>query len=180
MISNSMIHLKQEVMKRILIIALTLVSAGMAFGQKDPYQQVFDKYTGKEGITAVNINGDMLNMFTQADSLITSKLTSIQVLAVEKSCDKPQASVNFLNEISGILDKSVYKEMLNVKESDQEVHIYIKEQNGRISDMIIVVSGQKDNALVRIQGDMLLSEMSKMMSQTPMKGFEQLKALENK
>jgi hypothetical protein len=120
----------------------------------------------------------MLNMMTQADSLITSKLTDIKVLAVEKSCDKPQASVNFLNEISGILDKSVYKEMLNVKQSDEEVHIYFKEQNGRIADMIIVVSGQKDNVLVRIQGDMLLSEMTKMMDKCPVKGLDQLKGLE--
>jgi hypothetical protein len=76
------------------------------------------------------------------------------------------------------LDKSVYKEMVSVKSSDEDVVILVKELNGRIAELLVIAGGPDNNALIQIKGDMLLSELSEMAGKYQMKGFDQLRKLE--
>jgi hypothetical protein len=156
--------------------------AGSISAQKDPVTAIFEKYSGKEGFTVVNISGDMLNMMAQAraeqgDTLFRSKLTELKILAVEKCTDQAQ-TVNFRTELVDKLDRSVYKEMMTVKQSDEDVLILIRESKGRISEFLVVVAGSDDNVIIQGKGDMLMSEMSQMAGSFPMKGLEHLKELE--
>jgi hypothetical protein len=169
-------------MKKILLGTVILCFTGLAFGQQDLVNSIFTKYSGVEGITSVNITGDMLKMFAQAeqqrmDTTFTSRLSEVRILSLEKSCDQPPA-VNFRTEIYDKLDRSVYKEMLSVKQAGEDVVILARELNGRISELLIIAGGQKDNALIQVKGDMLLSEMAGMAGKYQMKGFEHLKELE--
>jgi hypothetical protein len=154
----------------------------MTFAQKDVVSAVFDKYAGVEGFTTVSITGDMLNLIAQAeeqrrDTTFTSKLTEVKILALENSCDKP-AKLDLRTEVYDKLDKSAYKEMMTVKQNDEDVIILAKELKGRITELLIIVGGQDENVLIQVKGDMLLSEMANMAGQYQMKGFEQLKKLE--
>jgi len=169
-------------MKKIIIGIMAICCTGMTFAQKDIVSAVFDKYTGVDGFTTVSITGDMLNLFAQAeeqrrDTTFTSKLTEVKILALEKSCDQP-AKLDLRTEVYDKLDKSAYKEMMTVKQNDEDVIILAKELKGRITELLIIVGGQDENALIQVKGDMLLSEMADMAGQYQMKGFEQLKKLE--
>ena len=162
------------------MLALSLM--GMVFAQKDLVSAVFDKYAGVEGFTIVNVTGDMLKLITQAeaelrDTTFTSTLSEVRILALEKDCDKPVA-INLRAELYDKLDKSVYKEMLSVKQEGEDIVILVKELNGRIAELLIIAGGQNENALIQVKGDMLLSEMAGMAGKYQMKGFEQLKKLE--
>jgi hypothetical protein len=154
----------------------------MVFAQKDLVSALFDKYAGVEGITTVNVTGDMLKLITQAeaerrDTTFTSTLSEVKILSLEKGCEKP-VKIDLRAEIYNKLDKSVYKEMMSVKQEGQDVVILLKELNGRIAEILIIAGGQDDNALIQVKGDMLLSEMASMAGKYQMKGFEQLKKLE--
>jgi hypothetical protein len=169
-------------MKKIIIGLIGVCLTGMTFAQKDVVSAVFDKYAGNEGFTTVNISGDMLKLFAQAeeqrrDTTFTSKLSEVRILALEKDCDKP-ATIDLRAEVYDKLDKSVYKEMMTVKQSDEDVIILVRESNGRIAELLIIVGGKDDNALIQVKGDMLLSEMADMAGQYQMKGFDHLKMLE--
>ncbi len=170
-------------MKRILFGLIAMCLTGMACAQKDAVSAVFEKYSGVAGYTTVNITGDMLNLVTHVeeqrrDTTFSSRLTEVKILALESGCDKPDATIDLRAEVYGKLDKSVYKEMMSVKQSDQDVVILVKEANGRIAELLIIVGGKDDNALIQIKGDMLLSEMAEMANHYDMKGFEHLKKLE--
>jgi len=165
-----------------MIILAVLGLACTASAQKDPVSSMFEKYTGKEGFTLVNISGDMLKMFSQMeeqrrDTTIQSKLTELRILVKNKNCDETQ-SVNFRTEIYDKLDKKDYKEMLTVKESDKDVVILVKESGGKVSEFLVLVSGASDNVLLQAKGDMLLRELTDLSGKYQMKGFEHLKNLE--
>jgi hypothetical protein len=170
-------------MKKIILGLVAICLTGMACAQKDVVSSVFEKYAGVEGFTTVNITGDMLNLVAHVeeqrrDTTFTSRLSEVKILALEKGCDKPSAAINLRAEVYDKLDKSAYKEMMSVKQSDEDVVILVKESNGRIAELLIIVGGKDDNALIQVKGDMLLSEMADMASHYDMKGFEQLKKLE--
>jgi hypothetical protein len=169
-------------MKKIIISVAALLLAGFTYAQKDLVSTVFEKYAGTEGITTVNVSGDMLKLFTQAekdksDADFTSSLSEIRILATDKGCDKP-VSIDFRSEIYDKLDKGLYKEMVSVKNTEEDVVIMMKESNGRIAEIIIIAGGKGENALIQVKGDMLLNEMAEMAGKYQMKGFEQLKKLE--
>jgi hypothetical protein len=170
-------------MKKVMIILAMACFAGTVFAQKDPISAAFDKYDGKEGFTLVTLSGDMLNMFTRAaqekhDTSFQSKITSLRILVREKEKNDGSALPDFRSEVYDKLDKQVYKEMMTVKESDQNVVVLVKENGGRISELLLMVTGKDDNVLIQAKGDMLLSEMADLGGKCPMRGFEQLKMLE--
>jgi len=170
-------------MKKIIFGLMAVCITGIACAQKDVVSSVFEKYAGKEGFTTVNITGDMLNLVAHVeeqrrDTTFTSRLSEIKVLAVDKTCDKPAPAIDLRAEVYDKLDKSVYKEMISVKQNDEDVVILAKEANDRIAELLIIVGGKDDNALIQVKGDMLLSELAEMAGHYQVKGFEQLKKFE--
>jgi hypothetical protein len=169
-------------MKKMMVIMVMLGLSAAISAQKDPINAAFEKYSGKEGFTTVNISGDMLNMISQVeeqrrDTTFQSKLTDLKILVRDKKCDEVQTA-DFRTEVYDKLDKKEYKEMMTVKESDQDVVILVKESGGRISELLLLVTGKDDNVMIQAKGDMLLRELTDLSGKYPMKGFEQLKNLE--
>ncbi len=170
-------------MKKILFGLIILCIAGAASAQKDPVSAVFEKYNGVAGFTTVNISGDMLKLMTQVEAerrdtiVFTSTLSEIRILAVEKECDKP-VGVNLRTELYDKLDKSVYKEMVSVKKEGEDLVILMKENKGRVAEILVLAGGNNENALIQVKGDMLLSEMADVAGKYQMKGFDHLKMLE--
>jgi len=151
--------------------------------QKDPVSAVFEKYSGKEGFITVNMTGDMLGLIMKMeeekrDTTFRSTLTMVNILATEKGHDSPSGTIDFKSEVYDKIDRSVYKEMMTIKESDEEVAIMIKESNGQISEMLVIVGGQKENALIQVKGSIILGEVTDIAGKSQMKGFEYLRNLE--
>jgi hypothetical protein len=170
-------------MKKVMIILAMACMAGTVFAQKDPVSAAFEKYDGKEGFTVVTLSGDMLNMFTKAaeekhDTTFQSKITSLRILVREKEKVAGTTVPDFKAEVYDKLDKQAYKEMVTVKQSDQNVVILVKENGGRISELLLIVTGKDDNVVIQAKGDMLLKEMADLGGKCQMQGFEQLKMLE--
>jgi hypothetical protein len=169
-------------MKKTIVVMTFLLVSVSAFCQNDLISNIFNKYSGKEGFTTVSITGDMLKLMTQAeqerrDTVFNSKLTEVKILALEKnSCDQVPA-IDLRTEVYDKLDKSVYKEMINVKQSNEDVVIMMKETNGHISEILIIAGGKSDNALIQVKGDLLLSEMAELAGKYPMQGFEHFRKL---
>lgn len=150
-------------MKKLITGIFAVLIAASGFAQGDLISNVFEKYAGKEGFTTVNITGDMLKLMKEVemdrrDTVIQSVISEIRILATEKC--KPSSGINLKDEVYSKLDKSLYKEMIHVKQTDEDVVIMLKEAKGRVQEMLILVGGSEDNAIVQIKGDMLLSELA--------------------
>lgn len=168
-------------MKKVLVVFLVFLLPALALAQQTPVDELFDKYSGQEGITSVYITSYMFSMFTEIetddpefDELIKN-LKGIKILATDESFG---GSVNFYKEIIDKLPKSVYKELMVIKEKDQDVKFLINEKDGKIFELLIVAGGSDENAIISIQGNIDLKNISKLSKSMNIGGLEHLEEID--
>ncbi|MCG8411798.1 MAG: DUF4252 domain-containing protein [Bacteroidales bacterium] len=165
-------------MKKILIILIIFVCPVLAICQNTPVDDFFDKYSGKDGIISVYITSYMFSMFSNFESddpefdELVKNLKGIKILTTD---DSYKDNVNFHDEIIKKLPMSVYKELMVVKEKDQDVKFLINEKDGKISELLIIAGDDADNAIISIKGNIDLKNIYKL---SKLSNIENLKHLE--
>lgn len=169
-------------MKRIILGGALIMATLTAFGQQSAVDKVFDKYSGKEGYTTVYISSFMFNMLNNLElddpeynefKKATSGISSIKILTQDGG-----GSVSFGKELLEMLPRSEYKEMMVVKEEDEDVLFLAREEGGKITEFLLIVSGGGEDALIAIQGDIDLESIASIASGLDMPGLENLEDLE--
>jgi hypothetical protein len=163
-----------------LIISITFCWLAIAIhAQSNPIDEMFNKYSEKEGFTVVTISGKMFSMFANldeekndADNVIT-KLKSIRILSVEDTL--LNVNLNFYTELSKKLDLSVYEDLMLVKEGKDITRFLIRQNGNIISELLIVIGGPSGNSLISIKGDLNLKNISELSKSV---GIEELKSLD--
>lgn len=137
----------------IVTIALLTAFTGL-FAQNNKLDEIFNKFEGKEGITSVNISGDMMKFASEIDSKDSGmsalkNITQVRILSLEKAIAQDiVAFENMLKEVP----LNNFKELMVVKENKNNVRMMAQENQGRWSDFILIVTGGDDHALIHIQG----------------------------
>ena len=170
-------------MKRIFIGGMLLMFTLLTMGQKSAVDKVFDKYSGKEGYTTVYISSFMFNMLNRLETddpefeefkKATTGIKSIKILTQEGG-----NSVAFGAELLEMLPRSEYQEMMVVKDHDEDVLFLAREEGGKITEFLLIVSGGGEDVLIAIQGDIDLESISSIASGLDMPGFENLEDIED-
>ena len=170
-------------MKRIILSGVVLMFTLAVFGQKSAVDKVFDKYSGKDGYTTVYISSFMFKMLAQLDvddpeynefKKATSGINSIKILTQDGG-----DSESFGKELLEMLPRSEYQEMMVVKDQEEEVLFLAREEGGKITEFLLIVSGGGEDALIAIQGDIDLESISSIASGLDMPGLENLEDLED-
>ena len=161
------------------VIAAILIPA-MGLAQSKPISDLFDKYQGKDGFTTVIVNEDAFKLISNMEKTegeLKQPLTRIRkVRVLAQDDDSVGAGLNFYDELQGSMDFSVYKELVVVKESDQDVRVLARDSNGRLSELLVIVGGD-DNVLVWIEGDFTLEELSQLSQLGGIEGLDILKGM---
>ena len=169
-------------MKRIIIAGVLILFGMVASGQQSAVDKVFDKYSGKDGYTTVYISSFMFNLLNSLEvddpeyddfKKATTGITAMKILTQDGS-----DSEDFGKELLDQLPRSEYKEMMVVKDQEEEVLFLAKESGGKITEFLLIVSGGGDDALIAIQGDIDLESISSIASGLDMPGLENLEDLE--
>jgi hypothetical protein len=170
--------------KLVLLLAMGIlgISALMAQSAAD---KIFDKYNGQDGFTVVTMNSTMFEMISKMDTTengremaeMAKSISRIRILAM----DTIKGGVNLYTEVMDLIPKNDYKELMSVKENDMDITFMINEKNGKVSELIMVVGGSKeDNAIISITGDIDLAKMGSMARTMNIKGMENLEKLGEK
>lgn len=161
----------------LLLTALFLTIAIQA--QTNPVDEMFNKYSEKDGFTIVTISSRMFGMFANLDSEnpdtdnLIRRLKSIRILSVEDTL--LNINLNFYSELSKKLDMSVYEELMVVKEGHDVTKFLIKENGNLISELLVIVGGPGGNSLISIKGDLSMKNISDLSKNV---GIQELKTLE--
>lgn len=164
-----------------LVFVFVIMLLSMHVSAQDPVNDVFDQYAGKEGFTTVNITGELFKMLIEMDQSckhqknLSTQINEIKILAQEEGSS---SDANFHELIYNKMNRDEYKELLTVRESDAKVNILAKEDNGIITEFLLIVSGD-ENVLISIKGNIVLNELGDLAESIDMKGFEMLKMLES-
>jgi len=147
-------------MRKVLIITGIL---GMMYNlnAQSIIDKLYDKYSGSEGFVTVYISKYMFDMFRNSEVTVGSDETMDQLISrlncikVLMTDDDPAttAPVNLYQEIMKVLPSSSYKQIMVVREKDQDLTFYVKEEKNRVAELLLITGGSTSNALISIQGD---------------------------
>jgi hypothetical protein len=161
----------------LFLSALFLTIANQA--QTNQVDEMFNKYSEKDGFTLVTISSRMFSMFANLDSEnpdadnLIRRLKSIRILSVEDSL--LNLNLNFYSELSRKLDLSVYEELMVVKEGRDITKFLIRETGNIITELLVVKGGPGGNSLISIKGDLSMKNISDLSKNI---GIQELKTLE--
>lgn len=170
-------------MKKVVILFSILFFSSFLWAQNSPVDQLFDKYSGKEGFTSVYISSYMFSMFSNLETddpefdELVKNLKAIKILATDESFT---GSVNFFKEIIDKLPKDQYKELMVIKEKDQDVKFLVNEKNGKIIELLLIAGGKGENVLISIQGNIDLKNISKLSRSMNIEALEHLEGIDKK
>jgi len=167
-------------MKKVITLLLVALFPLLALAQNSAIDKVFKKYGDRDGFTVVTISRGLLKMVANMDDDresrdFLSRVNQIKILAVEDH----STDINLYDEVLSNLDKSDYEELMTAKSKGEEVLILAKKDGDIIEELIILVGGSNDNALVYISGKMNMKDLSKLSSSVNIEGagFDHLKDL---
>lgn len=167
----------KSALAKLLMVIVFLSFSAITFGQKSVVDKLYDKYSGKEGITSIYISEFMFKLIAAMDpddeefkNLVT-ELKGIKILSVEDKRYYDYFKTNIIDQIP----LSEYQELMEVREDDSIVRILVKEKNGKISELLILSEEHDDASLIVMQGNIDMKSMSKL---SKISGLEQLEDLE--
>jgi hypothetical protein len=165
---------------KILFIALIL-STVIAFSQTSPADKLFEKYADKDGITTVSISKYMFSLFANKNTenndnfqKVINGLESIRILTVDDSI--LNLTINFYKEIIDEFPKDKYKELMSVKGKNQDLKMLIRENNGTITEFLMI-GGGKNNMLICITGKINLASLAELSKNMNIEGLDNLEKL---
>lgn len=133
-----------------LLLTLTLIISPVINAETSITDRVFNQYAEQKGFTTVNISTGIFSMLAEndQDAELLKKIDSIKILSVD---DPVKTKIDFRKDLISQLPRDQYKELMIVKEKNQEVIMLVKQSGQVITEFLMVVGGE-DNALIKIQG----------------------------
>lgn len=165
-------------MKNVVIMSVLVCLTVTLKAQTDPIDEMFDKYSEREGFTTVYISSKLLGLFVGKDpggeSDIINRLKSIRILSVDDSL--LNNTVNFYKELNNKVNLSAYEELMVVRNSNDVTKFLIRQKGEIITELLVIAGGPSDNTLISIKGDLDLRTISELSRNS---GIDKLKDLEN-
>jgi len=149
-------------MRKIALLIPLLVLPILLIAQKSPIDKLFKKYYGKEGFTTVLVNEEMFEIIAKMEKSegeiegALGKIERVRIIAQEDENQQIEG-VNFMEELKGV-EFEEYKELVMVRESDQEVLVLAKEANGKLAELLVLVGGE-ENVLVSVEGKFTMDDL---------------------
>jgi hypothetical protein len=171
-------------MKKSFLILTALFLTMIIKAQSNAVDEMFRKYSEKEGFTVVTISSRMFSMLANLDSEnenadnVIRNLRSIQILSVEDSL--LNRALNFYSELNKKLDLSVYEELMVVKGGGDVTKFLIRQSGDRVVELLVVTGGPGGNSLISIRGNLSMKNISELSKSMDMKELRELEKLEEK
>jgi hypothetical protein len=156
----------------------------MVHAQRSAVEDMFNKYSEKQGFTVVSISSKMFSLFANKDAdnkdadEVINRLKSIKILSVEDSL--LNKNLNFYSELIKKLDLSVYEELMVVKEGQDITKFLIKQKGNTISELLVIKGGPGGNSLISIKGELNLKSISDMSKSIDIQELKDLDKIQKK
>ena len=131
------------------------------------------KQPDAEEFTQVNVSPKMFQLLSdfadeETDGIIRN-LTGMRIVVAEANAEKYFAQVK-----SMIGKRKEYEELMTVREEAEKVEMYIRENNGSVSELVILVANGEECVLMNFTGKIDLKKIAKLTKAVPVGGIEYL------
>ena len=170
-------------MKKIIILTAFYLTATLVSAQNTAFIDFYNKYSGNTDFTIVSVNERMISLFSnfevegeeeKAVMDAVSKLKGIKLIANQKTTQGKQ----LFTEAQKSFNKG-YDELMTVRDGDSDMRFLIKEKDGIINELIMLVGSDSSFVAASIFGNIDLKQMSKIAKGLNISGMENLEKLED-
>lgn len=166
-------------MKTYIVIVISLLFSSHLWSQN--LDEIYTRIAGEGNFTRVSINGTLFQLAASLsddpESEIAKGIESIKILSADRVKDE-NIQATLIKEVQTYFMQPVYAEFMTVDDGKGKVTFYLKSQGDKLSELALLV--EKDATVIRIQGDLNLSEMAKLSKSVNFKGMENLGKLDEK
>lgn len=176
-------------MKRLLILlvlGLSLVLPQNLMAQTG--NAFFDRYSGNDGFTAINITPKMFELFaalsldaedpeTQAVFDMIKSIEGLNVLIYEGGGNASPRSL--FQEARKSVPKGSFEELMTVQGDSEQVHILVEEgKPGFIKQLVLMVDDADEFVFLTLRGNIELAQIAKLAQMADGMGLDALENLE--
>ena len=175
-------------MKKFIFLTLWLMP-WMLQAQTEVVERFYEKYKEDERFSRVYISpklmqmaGGFLNSNTENEDedgenlmeLIT-KVKGIRILSAEKI-----GGLSLFNEAMGELEKNLYEELMDVRDKESSLKFMVREEGGRIKELLMVSGSTNEFTLMSMQGDFTYQDLNMLSENTNLPGMKEYGQAKNK
>jgi len=171
-------------MKKLAIILILMVAAGQLSAQ-DAISEFFGKYQDDLSFTHVSLNSRMFGLFTnlemedEEDQEVFDALSKIKGLKILTKEDTRDGKALYA-EAFKLIPRSEYDELMSVRSEGNDMKFLIKEKDGIINELLMVMGGDDEFFILSLVGDIDLNQIARLSSAMDIDGLENLKNLEKR
>lgn len=173
-------------MKKSAITLVLLMVSTILFAQEDAITKYFSKYDDDENFTHVTVTSRMFGLFAnldsedQEDQELLEAISKVKGLRIIARDDISTAEADALyNEAFELIPMKTYDELMTVKDKESDMKFLIKEEDGIITELIMVIHGNTEFFLLSLIGDIDLKQISRLSQSMAIDGFEHLDKIDN-
>lgn len=160
-------------MKKLIIALFALVLlVPLTQAQESITQELYEKYSGTEGITTVHITKELFGMIAQmnfegeeAEEMNEMKdamagLEFIKIVMFENGSDDNKDFASFKKDLKGF-NLDGYSELMVVDDKDEKIRFVALKDGDMIKEFLILISSPTQVGFISIFGDMDMETISK-------------------
>ncbi len=157
-----------------------------ANAQVDAISQYFEQYMDDERFTVVYISSKMFQMVSKLDIdeledddaqdivNVIEDLRGLRILTTEEN------TMAFYKEAKQKINTKGYEVLMTVRDKGEEnVEFLVKENGDKIEELLLLVGGEDDFALISFVGNIDLDKISKLSKSLDVKGMEHLEKIDD-
>ncbi|MTI19424.1 DUF4252 domain-containing protein, partial [Fulvivirga sp. RKSG066] len=143
---------------------------------QDAISKFFGKYETDDSFSHVSMTSRMFGLFTdleiedEEDQEILdaiSKLKGLKILAKEETDQAGALYKEALGKIRG-----EYDELMSIRDEDKDMKFMIKEKDGKISELVMVMGGNREFFILSLFGEIDLKQIAKISSAMDIDGLD--------
>ena len=170
-------------MKSIFLSILTVcITAVSSIAQEDAITRYFNKYIDDTKFSAVYISPKMFNMVSKIEiedmepelQEVIRSMKGLRILHTE------QNAMQYYNEALKTINTNEYELLLTARDEGENVRFMVRENGGFVQELLMIVGGEKNFALMSFIGNIDLKKIGKLAKALDIDNLEYLNKLDEK
>jgi hypothetical protein len=166
-------------MKKLFLLPLFLLAALSTFAQNDGISRFFSKYEEDERFTVVYISPKMFQMIAKIETSdpewnkfrdVIGDLGGLRVL----TADSVSEGISMYKDALSRVPQKEYEELLTVRDGDEHVRFWIKENNNTINELLLLVGAPTEFTMLSFTGKIDLNKISSLAKSVDIDGLQHL------
>jgi hypothetical protein len=171
--------------KYLFLLPVLFLAAIQLHAQNDAITRFFSKYSEEERFTTVYVSQKMFQLVAKVETddadwnsmrEVIKDLGGLRVL----TCDSITDGVQLYKEALSKVPQNEYSELLTVRDGQENVRIWVKDQGSIINELLLLVGAPDEFVLLSFVGKIDLEKIGSLSKTLDIKGAEHLDKIKTK